>query len=138
VEVADYGYHVKILTLICPGSNQVAKNIKGFFLKNSYLVYSQIWLKYFLRMIASYAASQASRKKPFPSVRRQSINLVLLITMKEVHMILVQLMSRVLLFFGGGEGLPDGEFFFQIGEIGEFFLVFKSPNFVKNLIIVLG
>lgn len=30
VEVDDYGYHVKILTLICPGSNQVAKNIKGF------------------------------------------------------------------------------------------------------------
>jgi hypothetical protein len=59
VEVADYGYHVKILTLICPGSNQVAKNIKGFFKKNSYLVYSQIWLKFFaddcqLRCITSF------------------------------------------------------------------------------------
>jgi hypothetical protein len=52
-------------------------------------------------MIASYATSQASRKKPWPSVGRQSISLVLLITMKEVHMILVQLMSRVLVFFLG-------------------------------------
>jgi len=47
VEVADYGYHVKILTLICTGSNQVAKNIKRFLKKFSYLVYSQIWLKFF-------------------------------------------------------------------------------------------
>jgi hypothetical protein len=73
-------------------------------------------------MIASYAASQASRKKPWPSVGRQSINLVLMITMKEVHMILVQLMSRVLLFFGGGgEVLPDGDFFFKLAKLESFF-----------------
>jgi hypothetical protein len=77
VEAADYGYHVKILTLICPGSNQIAKNIKGFLKKFSYMVYSQIWLKLFandcqLRYITSF-----EKKKPWSSVGWQPINLVL-------------------------------------------------------------
>ncbi len=137
VEVADCGYHVKILTLICPGSNQVAKNIKGFFKKFSYLVYSRIWLKFFaddcqLRYITSFET------KTLVQYRMVSINLVLLITMKEVHMILVQLhmilvqlISRVLLFLGGVKFRQMAICFYKLAKL-ECFFSFQVIKFRKK------